>query len=557
MPSETLGSDGIPADFSREKIAGKNASINTDAENHSAGKLSAENLTAENLTAENPIYETFTAANAQADQAVLSSIASQLDEFLYSVNHEVSPEEIFFTESVRKITGYSPEELSGLPGRGQALIHAEDTFSVRRQISDFENDADKKSISLVYRIVNRSGQTLWLKETVKVERDSRGRILRSYGIVSDITELKQTELSLIRSQESLRQLNAAKDRFISIISHDLRAPFTSILGFAEILLNEPNIPEDEKKEYLNYIYESSQTQLQLVKYLLDWSRLQSGKIRIERSRIRATSLVQLCISALSGNALKKGIQIRVSIPEEIYIYADEKLLNQVITNLLNNALKFTPSGRSIEVSVNHFKKGFAEVVVKDEGVGISESNKSRIFKFDQKFSTDGTNGEKGSGLGLTLVKEIVEKHEGDIWFYSEEGKGSEFHFTIPEASNVVVLVEDDSSILTLMNKLVKKALPGFAVVTTTNGYEAMNVILREMPTLVITDHFMPLMNGIQLLESLRKMDNGGGVPAVVIAAVLSDDVREKYCSLGVSHFLNKPLDVQKFSQALCEVLSIQ
>lgn len=473
-------------------------------------------------------------------------ITANINEFLWSVSCTKQNEEVFYTDSVKKITGYTPDEIKAMPGRGLSLIHAEDAYSVRKQLSDFENDPAHKTITLIYRIVNKSGDTLWVKENITVERTAPGAVVRYDGIVSDITELKNIELALKESREKLVELNAAKDRFISIVSHDLRAPFTSILGFAEILLNEPDISENEKNEYLSYIYESSQAQLQLVNYLLDWSRLQTGRVKLEPQRLKAQSLVYNCVSALTGNAVRKNIDIRLNVPETIFIQADEKLITQAVTNLISNAIKFTDQGRGVDIVVNSFKKGWIEFVVKDEGVGIAEENKSKIFKFDQKFTSEGTRGEKGSGLGLTLVKEIVEKHGGDIWFYSETGKGSEFHFLIPEAPNIVMLVEDDPSSRLLWDKIISKTLPNFEIIQANNGYEAMSVILNRIPTLVVTDHDMPLMNGIQLIEAMRKRDESNKVPVIVIAAMVTEELKEKYMKLGVEAVLSKPVDVKTF-----------
>ncbi|MGE5440499.1 MAG: ATP-binding protein, partial [Bacteroidota bacterium] len=235
--------------------------------------------------------------------------------------------------------------------------------------------------------------------------------------------------------------------------------------------------------------------------------------------------------------------------------ADEKLITQAVANLLSNAIKFTEENKKIEITVNHFKKGFIEFTVKDEGVGISEANKSKIFRFDQKFSSEGTKGEKGSGLGLTLVREIVEKHGGDIWFYSETGKGSEFHFIIPEAPNVVLLVEDDPHVRSLWVKLVKKALPDFEIIQTSNGYEAISIIQEKVPSLVVTDHSMPLMNGIQLIESMRKRDESNKIPVIVIAGTLTPELKEKYYRLGAESVLAKPVDVKEFMNALAVLIN--
>lgn len=482
-------------------------------------------------------------------------ITSRINDFIWSVTSENGHEDIFYTDSVQRITGYTAVEIKEMPGRLHSLIFAEDALNVRKKLSEFENDKSHDSISLSYRIMTKQGNVIWVKESINTERDSNGKIIRYDGVVTDVSELKLTEAALKGAYDSLKHLNESKDRFISIISHDLRAPFTSILGFAEILLNEPNLTDHERNEYLTYIYESSQSQLQFVNYLLDWARLQTGRMKIEPQRINAGSLVYSCVSALTGNAIRKNIEIKVSVPEDINIHADEKLITQAVNNLLINAIKFTKENNSIYVTVNRFKKGLIEFVVKDEGVGISEAHKSKIFKFDYKYSSEGTKGEKGSGLGLALVKEIVEKQGGDVWFYSEQDKGSEFHFTVPEASNIVLLVEDDKATRLLWQKLISANFPDFEIISTTNGYEAMSYLSGKTPSLVLTDHDMPLMNGIQLIESMRKRDETNKIPVLVIATIITDELRKKYAKLGVERLLLKPIEVKDFVDELKKLIN--
>jgi len=213
----------------------------------------------------------------------------------------------------------------------------------------------------------------------------------------------------------------------------LRAPFTSIIGFSEILLNEKDLPELERQEYLSYIRDAAETQLELVNHLLDWSRLQSGRITLDLKRLNLKIIVSNAISQLTGIAIRKGITVNNLVPDNFSINADEKLILQVLTNLIGNSIKFTPTGKQIYVSADNYKTGFIEIIVKDEGTGIAEKDINKVFKIGEKFTINGTNGEKGSGLGLILVKEIIEKHGGNIWFYSKEGEGTDFHFTIPEA----------------------------------------------------------------------------------------------------------------------------
>jgi len=280
----------------------------------------------------------------------------------------------------------------------------------------------------------------------------------------------------------------------------------------------------------------------LVNHLLDWSRLQTGRLIIEPHRMNVKSLVANAASLLTGTAIRKNVSIYQAIDEDLFIHADERLITQVVCNLLGNAIKFTPTGKSITISADKFKTGYIEFIIKDEGVGISEANQSKIFKIDEKFSANGTDGEKGSGLGLILVKDIVEKHNGEIWFYSKQDSGTEFHFTLPEAKNVVLIVEDDPGMLSLYKKIINKAFDDCEIIEANNGYEALRVILNRLPSLVITDHEMPLMSGIQLIEAIRKKEGKSAIPIIVISAKFNDALRQRYTELGVKKLIPKPVE---------------
>ncbi|OGU35519.1 MAG: hypothetical protein A2068_11565 [Ignavibacteria bacterium GWB2_35_6b] len=445
-----------------------------------------------------------------------------------------------FSGSVKNVTGYEPDELINKPGNIISFILEEDLPSVKKLLTKIETDNNFLSGNLTYRLKRKDDEIIWLKETVSIERDAKKNPVRAFSIFTEISELKKSEIDFLQSKESLVEINKMKDRFLSIVSHDLRAPFTSLLGFSEILLNEPNLPFDERIEYLKYIYEASKTQLQLINHLLDWSKLQTGKITLEPKRINAKALISNCISVLTGAAMRKDIELKSDFPPDVFIFADERLLTQAVTNLINNSIKFTGEGKKIYVSINTFKEGMSEIVVRDEGVGISEENQDKLFRIDKKFSLEGTSGEKGSGLGLALVKEIIEKHGGDVWFYSKLGEGSEFHITVPEAKNVVVLVEDDVTLRQLYKKMITNLISNFKIIEAENGYEAMSIILNQSPSLVITDHDMPLMNGIQLVEAMRKKDANRNVPVIVISAKLNDDITKRYRELNVDKIITKP-----------------
>ncbi|MCZ7609894.1 MAG: PAS domain-containing sensor histidine kinase [Ignavibacterium sp.] len=374
---------------------------------------------------------------------VLCDIASAFeDQFHYSLFIKGDELEIFYSPSVKKITGYLPSELIKKDSLGREFVYQEDISDVKKKLHKIET-GKVPSLKLLFRFVRKDGKIIWLKEQIKSEAVDGGIILK--GLVVDVTEFKKAENDYGEIINNLSEEITARDNFLSILSHDLRAPFSSILGFTEILLNETALTEAERAEYLNYINDSSSNQLRLVNYLLDWSNLQTGRMHLDPQRVQAQSLVFNCISALTGIAMRKNIDIKVNVPESLFLKTDERLMIQVITNLVSNAIKFSEEGKTIRISADRFNNELVEFVIKDEGVGIPDIYQSRIFRFEKMFSTRGTKGEKGTGLGLSLVKEIIERHKGQIWFYSKEKVGSEFHFTVPSSENTILLVENIKS----------------------------------------------------------------------------------------------------------------
>lgn len=486
---------------------------------------------------------------------VLKEFNSGFNNIFFSITHSNGSREDFISDSVEQITGYTPSEIISFPEKHYSLICEEDLGLVKKNLTEFENDLSKDSFELTYRVNSKSGEQIWVKEFLRLEREEKDTsITVRKSFVLSIDDIKQDEAQLQKSSDLLKDLNVSKDKFISIVSHDLRAPFTTLLGFSEILLNERDISEDERNEYIRYIYDASKSQLNLINCLLDWSRLQTGRIKVEPVRLNVKSVVSTAVTPLTGDAVRKNIDVKIDIPVDLYINADERLISQAVVNLATNAIKFTPEGKEIHLSSSRFKEGMIEIVVKDEGLGISEENQTKLFKIDQKFSLVGTNGEKGSGLGLTLVKEIIEKHGGQVWFYSQVGEGSEFHFTVPEANNLVLLVEDDQGIRALYKRIIEQALPNFEVKFADNGYEAIGMYRNLLPTIVITDHDMPLMNGIQLVEAIQKKESNRTVPIIVISSKLTEEITKKYLRLGVDKIISKPVEHNLLVQQIRECL---
>jgi signal transduction histidine kinase len=246
-------------------------------------------------------------------------------------------------------------------------------------------------------------------------------------------EQKNSELESLLIE--LRALNGTKDKMFSIISHDLKNPFTSIIGFASILEDEfETLTEDEKIEFVNKIYNTSTRTYELLENLLNWSRSQSGRIEIQKSNINLSEMIGNNFALLADSAFTKSITLINNVASDCEIYADFDTINTVTRNLITNAIKFSMPGKSVEVKVETLKD-IVKISVIDQGVGMSGETLKKLFRTDIFHSTAGTNEEKGTGLGLILCKEFVEKNGGTIEVQSEQGKGSTFAINLPVHSD--------------------------------------------------------------------------------------------------------------------------
>lgn len=247
----------------------------------------------------------------------------------------------------------------------------------------------------------------------------------------DITERKQIELKLNEQTKQLKELNSTKDRFFSIIAHDLKSPFNTILGISELLATEYNeLTEDQRLYYIQSLNTSSNSAYKLLENLLEWARLQRGNIEIQNVVLNLRELVNESTELHLSNAIKKGITVVNNIPENISITADTNSIKTVIRNLFNNAIKYTLNGGLIEFNAVRIGN-IAEISIKDTGIGMSQSTISKLFRIDESQSTPGTNNETGTGLGLIICKELITKNNGKIWVESELGKGTVFKISIP------------------------------------------------------------------------------------------------------------------------------
>jgi PAS domain S-box-containing protein len=282
----------------------------------------------------------------------------------------------------------------------------------------------KKQYTIVFRMLNPEGNYEWLQNNTTATYDSSGKALRRIVQARSIT--KQVEL-----ENELRKLNADKDQFLRILGHDLRNPFNSLIGFSGLLLD--NLYEydlQQIEEQVKIINQTSLKTYELVEQILLWVKSQSGKLELSKEWFDFQQESTNVVRTIENMAVKKGIQIDIIETGKICLLADLNIFKTVLRNLISNAIKFTNPNGHIRISAEKQEQSLL-IAVSDDGIGMDEKVIAKLWEIHTNYTSKGTNGETGTGFGLKLCKELIEKHGGKIWAESVPGKGSKFIFSLP------------------------------------------------------------------------------------------------------------------------------
>lgn len=298
-------------------------------------------------------------------------------------------------------------------------------YLLTREQIELERQVHERTIELK----EQNGKIERQAEELRVSADNLKIVNELLLEKQNVVEQQKNELIL--NNEKLSELNSTKDKFFSIIAHDLRNPFNAVQGFSELLShNFKTFPEEKVLRYLKLIHSSSKNGNYLLENLLQWSRAQTGHISFNPVTIEINSIFRESVQYFESDISRKKTQIIYELDSSVTVHADENMIRTVIRNLISNAIKFTPEAGSIKLIARQ-QDTHVEVIVEDSGVGISEMNRKLLFKIDTNFSTKGTGSEPGTGLGLILCREFIQKHQGQIWVESEVGVGSRFIFVLP------------------------------------------------------------------------------------------------------------------------------
>ncbi len=436
--------------------------------------------------------------------------------------------------------GYSEREL--LAHDFKAITHPGDVEANLR-LSNKLRAGEIDFFHLEKRYLHKNGKIVWGDLSVSSVRLENGTLRYVVAIIQDMTERKQAEQSLLVAKEKAEEATRLKDKFVSLVSHDLKTPLTSMIGFLKLVRHDNTEPLNEgAKLILDRSIESGKQMISLIDDLLTISRFKTGQLELNKQFFDAKYLGIKMLAHYTHLANQKGIEVENTIPDNSRIYGDKTLLTEAVQNLVTNAIKFCKDGDRITIALADEEP--STICVRDTGPGIQPGLLKHLFDYERKTSTRGTAGETGTGFGLPLVKDIVELHGGELGMDCPPGKGCLFSLKLPHVTPKILLVDDDKNFryLQILNLKVMKA----DIIEAENGEEALTMIAATRPHLIITDIKMPVMDGLNLLKSLKGMPYTKDIPVIVVSGEYGMEIRDEVFKLGADDFATKDINTDDF-----------
>ncbi len=493
--------------------------------------------------------------NRSVEQSPVSIVVTNSEGIIEYVNSAFS-----------KVTGYLPEEVKGKNPR--ILKSGEQPEWVYKNLWNTILAGKEWIGELMNK--KKSGELYWANVSISPVLNSRGEITHFVSAREDITEKKKMIEDLVAAKEKAEESDRLKSAFLANMSHEIRTPMNGILGFAN-LLKEPKLTVEEKENFVNIIESSGQRMLATINDLIDISKIESGMIEVEYSKVNIHEEMLLLYNFFEPEAFKKGLKFFYRYENthtDTVIFSDKLKLNAIMTNLIKNALKYTLNG-SVEFGFR-LENETVLFFIRDTGIGIDKNRQDAVFERFVQADNSISRGFEGSGLGLSISKAYVEMLKGRIWVESVKGKGSDFYFVLPCRANGsgklqdemvsekenktdilsdlnILAAEDDEVgrlyLATIFEKKCKRIM--FA----SNGLEAVNTFRENKDiNLILMDIRMPLMDGYTATKKIREIDKNVVVVAQTAYAMAGD--REKALAAGCHDYITKPLNRKKLLELI-------
>ena len=435
-------------------------------------------------------------------------------------------------------------------------IHPDDVDKVNKAFTaSLEN---KTAYNIEHRLLMKDGNIKHVIERGETLYSQEGEAFLTQGTIQDITELKLIQQNLIEAKENAENANKSKSRFLANMSHEIRTPLNGILGFIELL--QKHETDSKKRDYLDIIQTSSKSLLVVINDILDLSKIEDGNMKIEPIDFNLAQHLRELFSFFKSIADINNIALHFKYPKKLgeYVHTDPLRLKQVLSNLISNAIKFSPPNAAITITL-HRKDAIIYIDIKDEGIGISEEAQQRIFNPFEQAEVSTTRHYGGTGLGLSISKKLIELLEGTIQVESKLGKGSTFSFSfkapevtvsqeheshnaVPKLRGHVLVAEDNKTNQLLISILLDEMNLSYTLVE--DGQEAFDAFKTYQDyDLILMDINMPNMSGIEATQCIRKSGYPNhDIPIIALTAnVMKEDVDE-YLHSGMNDHISKPID---------------
>ncbi len=495
-------------------------------------------------------------------------IVSTITDYIYTVTvRDGKPVAIVHQPTCFAVTGYTPEEFDNIPALWDTLVHEEDRPKVRKfDVAVFSGDNPGP---LEHRIMRKDGELRWVRNTPVFHYDQENRLVSFDGIISDITDRKNAEISLAESVTKIERANALKSQFLANISHEIRNPLNTLVGFADMLGNTDL--SSIQKDYVDMLRESGEILLSLSADFLDFSKMDAKEVRLEKICFNPEYLVQSVLRTQTAKSRKKDLKMFCSIDEAVprELLGDPTRIRQVLTNLLGNAVKFTEAGE-IEVRVTLEKEREEKpakrrvplkLAVRDTGIGIPNEKLGSIFRAFEQADVSTTRKYGGTGLGLSISKGLVLLMGGTIGVESEPGKGSTFFFVLPlevaaaaEQEKIfplkmeelkgrtVLIVDTDKKTREILSQYCQEA--GMVVLyEAAFADEAFSWLARQqaMPAIILADTFASGFGGYEMAEKLRENEKYEDIKLIAVTNDRDPGAAFKASQSGFDAYLPKPI----------------
>ncbi len=403
------------------------------------------------------------------------------------------------------------------------------------------------------RMAGDGGALLWAHLRGMAALDAGNGASACYIVMSDITERKAAEEKLKAAMTEAEAATALKDKFVSLMAHDLSSPIGhNILALKDLRarLRDGKSPFADDPIW-NLVIASNENMLHTIRDLLDFGRIKLGAISPRLAFTDAHHLVQYAIDMEAGAAAHKQITVLNGVPPRTRLYCDIKLTGEVLVNLLSNAIKFSNKGDVVSFGSKEGEP--SAFFIKDTGAGIAANRLASLFKFDKAKSTEGTAGERGTGLGLPFSDELMKAQGGSLRIESAPGQGTTVTIAFPHVAPKVLVVEDSTMDVELARLLLKGI--GIGAIGAADGEEGLRLMEMELPHLVLLDINLPGIDGIEVLRRKRDNPKIARIPVIVTTVNVDPEVTELALRLGAADFMKKPLEAEYLAVRVRKIVS--